>query len=63
MEKFKNIKLDKDNITLSIEEDVNGYFLRLESSNHKKKIAKFLSKEDVELYKDFLTEIAKNFLN
>lgn len=63
MEKFKNIKLDKNNITLSIEEDINGYFLRLESNDHKKKIAKFLSKEDVELYKDFLTEIAKNFLN
>lgn len=63
MDKFKNIKLDKENIELSIEEDNNGYyFLRLETKDYRKKIAKFLSKEDVELYKDFLTDLAKNLL-
>ena len=62
MDKFKNIRLDKENIELSIEESTDGYFLRLESRDHRKKIAKFLSKEDVELYKDFVTELAKNLV-
>ena len=62
MDKFKNIRLDKENIELRIEEDNSGYFLRLESKDHRKKIAKFLSKEDMELYKDFITELAKNLV-